>query len=367
MENKYTSELTLLKRLCDSFGPMGCEDETAAVIREVLESEQLCDRTFTDINGNVFAYLYADDAAAQSASDKADILLCAHMDEVGFMVTSIDDSGYIHVGTVGGIDNRVLASRRVVLGTEDADKRICGIICSKPVHLMSESDRSTPTAIDKMYIDIGAKNREEAEKYLAPGDFAAFVPNFTVSYPDGMPEGRIVSKAVDDRIGCAVMLNALRMIKAAGARPKCGVCFAFTVGEEGGIAGAASAAYRTRPEYSIILESTAVGDIADTPETEQVAPLGKGGALSIADRGTIYDRPFVTELMTLAEAKGIACQYKKYISGGNDSSRVQRAAEGVKVAALSCPTRYLHTWTTVASVSDYIAMNDLVYAYLTAN
>ena len=220
-------------------------------------------------------------------------------------------------------------------------------------------------AKDKMYIDIGAKNREEAEKYLAPGDFAAFVPNFTVTYPDGMPEGRIVSKAIDDRIGCAVMLNALRMFKAEGARPKCNVCFAFTVGEEGGIVGAASAAYRTRPQYAIILESTAVGDIADTPETERVAPLGKGGALSIADRSTIYDRPFVTELMTLAETNGISCQYKKYISGGNDSSRVQRAAEGVKVAALSCPTRYLHTWTTVASVSDYIAMNDLIYAYLT--
>jgi len=355
-------EILLLEKLCNSFGPMGCEDDTAALIRSEIKENALCDRIVTDINGNVFAWVYAN--ADTEHTDKVHTLICAHMDEVGFMVTHIDDSGYVHFGAVGGIDMRVLCSRRVVLGNENPESRVPGIICSKPVHLLSESERSVPTAIDKMYIDIGAKNREEAEKLLGKGDFGTFAPNFTAEVIDGWDEGRIVSKAIDDRIGCAVMLNVMKRMKSEGVRPKNDVCFAFTVGEEGGIKGAQAASYRTCPEYSIILESTTAADLPDIDETRRVVILGEGGALSIADNGTLYDRDYVRSIMDTAVQHGIKCQYKKFISGGNDSSAVQKAASGVKVAALSAPTRYLHTATTVANAADYYAMNELVYTVL---
>jgi len=362
-----TPEILLLQNLCNAFGPMGCEDAAAQIIRDDLNKNCLFDRVETDLNGNVLAWICADITKAEH-TNKADLLVCAHMDEVGFMITNIDDSGYIRFGTVGSIDSRVLCGRRVILGNELSESYVTGIICSKPVHLMSESDRANPTPIDKMYIDIGAKDKKEAEELLQIGDFGTFAANFSaVTIDDGFkaPYGRIVSKAIDDRIGCAVMLCALRRLKAEGKRPTKDLCFAFTVGEEGGIKGAAMASYKTRPEYAVILESTTAADIADVEETRRVVTLGEGGALSLADNGTLYDIDYVTSIMKLAENKGINCQYKRYVSGGNDSSAVQKAAGGVKVAALSCPTRYLHTATTVADAADYTAMIDLLYAIIT--
>ncbi len=351
-------ELALLERLCSAFGPTGCEDEVADLI--TAEIADAVDDIFRDINGNLFAYVYADEAA-EHQPDRADLLIAAHMDEVGFMITSIDDGGTLKFFPMG-IDARVLSGRRVIVGDEVASNRVPGVICSKPIHLLSDSDRTTATPADKMYIDIGAKNREEAEKLVSVGDYGTFVPNFCAEVIDGWEDGRIVSKAIDDRVGCAAMVRAIRGLKADGVRPTRDVCFAFTVGEEGGISGATSVSYRVRPEYAVILESTAIADICDVPEYSRVAELGGGGALSIADRLTLYNREWVDEVMATAEKNGIKCQYKRYVSGGNDSGGVQRAADGVKVAALSVPTRFLHTANTIANAADYEAVSALVSA-----
>lgn len=340
----------LIKALCDAFGPSGCEGEVAALICSQIDG--LCDSYEVDRLGNIVARMRTGTGEA-----RAKLMLCAHMDEVGFMVTGISADGYLRFANLGGISPSVLCGRHVVLG--DERNRIPGVICSKAIHHKKKEEREKITPVDKMYIDIGVDSREEALKFLDIGAFGTFSPNYTRF---GAGECMIKSKAVDDRLGCALLIEVMRAIKADGAAdfPALELYFCFTVREEIGISGAQVAAQTIRPDFAVVLETTAVADIDGVAESSRVAKLGDGGVISLMDRSTVYDREFVDFALDVAAKSGIAAQVKKYVSGGNDASHIHKSGTGVRTLALSIPTRYLHSPSCVCRYDDYESSKALV-------
>ena len=344
--------LTLLRRLCPLFGPTGCEGEVRRAIRDEL-APYLTSPMQEDALGNIWC-TYGEPADG----DDRILLLSAHMDEVGMMVRRIDADGMIRFGNVGGIDPRVLAGRAVTVLGHDKDK-IPGVIGVTPIHLLSHDERENTPKISSLYIDIGARSREEAEQSVEVGDFVTFDSDFVLF---GENDSFLRAKAIDDRLGCALMISLYRRLYEEKVKLPYRTVFSFTTREEIGLSGVVPATCFHAPTHAIILESTASGDIPTSPDRAKVAPLGHGGAISLMDNGTIYDREMVDFALSTAEKCGIPAQVKQYISGGNDSSHIQRSGDGVRCLALSAPSRYIHSAGCVAHTGDMDAMDELLYA-----
>lgn len=326
----------LTKKLCNAFGPSGEEDE----VRELIKAEiaPYCDKIEVDKVGNLIAF-----KCGKNKTD-APTLFAAHMDEVGLMIQYASDDGYLYFDTVGGIDRRVLAGRRVEIG----EKRLRGAIASKAIHLQKAEERGICVPISEMYIDVGAESREDVAELIKVGDNAVFVPNF-----EDFGDGLIKSKALDDRIGCAVLCE---MIKSELEYDS---YFAFTVCEEVGCRGALSVAFALKPAKTVVIEATTAGDLPDAPKHKRACSVGDGAVLSYMDGGTIYDKAFFDKALSLAKEKMIPCQVKNAVAGGNDSQSFQTGAAGSKVLAISVPTRYIHSASSAASLSDMEAVRDL--------
>ena len=337
--------VTLLEKLCQAFGPTSCEYEVAEIICKELEGKY--DEHITDFIGDHIFRI-------KGKTDKK-LMLSAHMDEVGFMISAIDDHGYLYFQPVGGFDIKVLCGRKLFVGDHGKEK-ISGLIASKAIHQQSAEERGKATPVSKMYIDIGAKSKEDAEKYVSVGDYAVFDSDF-VRFGDGMIKG----KAVDDRLGCAILCDVINEIHKNGIKPEFDLYFCFTVREEVGRSGAVITANRIRPDMALVLEATAVGDIAGTPEHKRVAETGAGPTVSVMDNSTVYLPEMVEFAMGLGKKHGIPCQLKKYVSGGNDAGHIHKASGGVKTVSVSCPTRYIHSASCVFNEKDYDSMFRLAY------
>ncbi len=340
--------IELIARLAACFGPSACEGEVADAIREELDGLPVTVKR--DRMGNLTAHLKGPENAPR-------VMLCAHMDEVGFMITEIDEDGFLRFDNLGGIDRRVLCGRNVLIG--DERRRVRGVIAAKGIHLQSADERKKIPEQDNLYIDIGACDRAEAEQLVSLGDFGVFDTPFATF---GKENGYLRGKALDDRMGCALLIEALRAV--ADKRLPLDLYFCFTVREEIGKSGAEVTANRILPHYALILETTAIADLPEVPAAKQVARVGEGGVLSLLDRATIYDRALVDRALALAREKQIPVQVKKYVSGGNDAAHIQRCGTGTRCLALSAATRYLHAPVSVAAARDYTAMLDLVVAML---
>ncbi len=332
--------IELLEKLCQAFGPTSCEYDVADVICEQLEGKY-DEHTVDFIGDHVFRI--------KGKTDKK-LMLSAHMDEVGLMISGIDEHGYLHFQPVGGFDVKVLCGRKLFVGNYGKEK-ISGLIASKAIHQQSAEERGKATPIDKMYIDIGATSKEDAEKYVEVGDYAVFDSDF-VKFGDGMIKG----KAVDDRLGCAILCDVIDYIHENKIVPDFDLYFCFTVREEVGRSGALVTANRIQPDMALVLEATAVGDIADTPDHKRVADTGKGPTVSFMDNGTAYLPEMVDFAMGLGEKHNIPCQLKRYVSGGNDAGHIHKSSGGVKTIAVSCPTRYIHSASCVFNSADYDSM-----------
>ncbi|MBQ8342382.1 MAG: M42 family metallopeptidase [Clostridia bacterium] len=340
--------IELIEKLALCFGPTSCEGEVENAIREELAGLPV--ELATDRMGNLTAHLPGPAGAPR-------IMLSAHMDEVGFMITDIEEDGSLRFGNLGGYDHAVLAGRFVWLG--DEQKRIPGVIAAKGIHQMDAKDRKKLPEFEDLYIDIGTSSREESEKLIRRGDFAAFDTPFARFGKDG---AYIRCKALDDRMGCAILIEVLRTVKDL-ALPL-DLWFCFTVREEIGRSGAKVTANRVAPDAAIVLETTAIADLPDVDAARRVADVGKGGVLSLLDRSTIYDRDLIAFALDTAKANDIPVQVKRYVSGGNDAAHIQRSGIGVRCLALSAATRYLHAPVSVASIQDYESMIALVTAML---
>ena len=264
------------------------------------------------------------------------VLLTAHMDEVGFIITSITAEGWLRFAPVGGVDTRVILGRPLRIGP----RGVPGIVGVKPLHLTTADEWKRVPDVDELCIDIGASGIEEARALVASGDTACFdSPSFAMGC-------QFAAKAIDDRVGCAVLLQLLEEDLPIDAH------FAFTVQEEVGCRGAQTVAFQVRPDVALILEGTTAADMPGVREDKQVCRLGGGVVVPFMDNGTIYDRGLYTQITALATRLGIPWQTKSLVAGGTDASSVQRSGDGVRVAALAAPVRNLHTGYNVANVGD---------------
>ena len=346
--------LNLIRELSLAFGPSGCEDAVRDIIIEQIKGD--CDAYTVDKAGNLIAVIRGRGLDYNRENPRR-IMLSAHMDEVGFMIRDITEEGYLKFGLVGGMDPRVLCGRHVIVGDK---QKLHGVIASKAIHLQSAEERTKATPVKSMYIDIGAKDREEAKKHVSVGDYATFDSDFVTFGKDGcMMKG----KALDDRAGCALLIEIMRNLHREPCNLPFDVCFAFTCCEEVGISGANVAAFGIKPDTAIILEATAVNDLPGAGRNA-VSKQGEGGTLTLADRGTIYDMGFIDFARQTAEQKGLKCQIKQTVTGGTDAAHIQRALTGVRVLGLSLPTRYIHSASNVARFEDFEQTRDLVVAML---
>jgi len=319
----------LLKRLTEAMGPSGYEDEIRQVIYE--EIRQYADRVYTDSMGNLIA-------EKDGTRPGPKVLLCAHMDEVSVMITHIDNNGLLQFRHIGGIDDRILLSKPVMIG----EKRIPGVIGSKPPHHQKPDERKNPVGLSQLRIDIGAKSREDALKYVKPGDVAVFATEY-----EEIGHRRAKSKSFDDRVGCAVMVET---IKKQFDVP---VVFGFAVQEEIGLRGAGPLAYRTNPDISLVLEGTLAADLPGAAPHGYATELGKGPALSIMDGSSIHNREFLAHMKSVAEQNEIPYQIRNTTAGGNDAGRIHLSREGVLSGVVSVPTRYIHAPAQLISLDDY--------------
>lgn len=278
------------------------------------------------------------------------VLLAAHMDEVGAIVTYIQEDGYLKFQFVGGVDRRVVLGKRVYIGPN----RVLGVIGIKAYHLVSDSEEKSVPKVEDLYIDIGAKNREEAEKRVSLGDVCVFSPEFV---PMG---GYVKAKALDDRVGCATMLQLIQQDLPVDCY------FAFTVQEEAGLRGSTVAARQVEPEVALILEGTTAADLPTVKKEKQICAAGRGVVIPFMDGSTIYDQALYALLGNLADQADIPWQTKEYISGGTDAGAIQRSGAGVQTAGIAVAVRYIHSPASVASTADILAMPKLAYAFLKA-
>lgn len=277
-----------------------------------------------DALGNIIAFKKGKNRSAVK------LMVDAHTDEVGLIITDITADGYLKFKTVGGINTEVLFSRRVRINGS-----IIGVIGSKPIHLLKDNASKLPSA-ESLYIDIGARDKKSAEELIFVGDRAVLLDTYCET------ENTILSKALDDRVGCAILITLLK--------EDCDYDFyaTFTVQEELGLRGAKTAAYAVNPHAAIVLEGTTAADIADVPDDKQVCKLGDGVAVSFMDRATVYDRDYYNAALN----SGIACQTKCAVAGGNNSGAIHTNREGVRTISLSVPCRYIHSASSVCDKRD---------------
>lgn len=318
----------LLKKLCLLNGASGNESR----VRDFILSEisGYCEY-HVDPLGNIIA----EKKGKSDASKK--VMVSAHMDEVGMVVTSVKSDGTLTVAPVGGIDPRVAIGRPVFVGDND----IYGVIGAKAVHNLSADEKKTAPKFEALYVDIGAEDKTAAEKLAALGDFVHFSSEFT-SFGDGF----LKAKAIDDRFGCAVMIDLIK------SELPYDCTFTFVVQEEVGLRGSRAAAYTVDPDFAIVLEATTASDIPLASGEKRCCELGGGAVVSYMDRSTIYDRELYSLSHEIASENGIKWQTKTMVAGGNDGGAIHISRGGVRTIAISAPCRYLHSPSCAVKLSD---------------
>lgn len=319
----------LLKKLTEAMGPSGFEDEIRNVIRDEIDG--VVDRHYTDVLGSLITEKNMNQTGPR-------VMIDAHMDEVGLMIVHVEENGLLRFRPLGGIDPRVLVSKPVHIG---AEKRF-GVIGSKPIHLQTPDERRHPLKMDQLYIDIGAKDKEDALSVVKLGDVAVF----TTKYEE-IGDRAAKAKSFDDRVGCAIVIETL---KKSFQLPLYGT---FTVQEEVGLRGAGPVAYRINPDIAIALEGTVCFDVVDAPGHGQSTIMGAGPALTVQDGLTLADRRFLDFMISVAERHEIPYQLRRVRGGSNNYGAFHKIREGIIGGAISVPVRYIHAPAQLISLDDY--------------
>lgn len=324
----FNSEL--LKKIVTVYGPSSREH----LIREVISDEikEHVDELFTDALGNLIAH---------KKGPGKKVMISAHMDQIGLIVTDIDKDGFLRFGNIGGISPAVTFSQRVIF-----ENGMVGAIFSEPIDDLSK------LKLEDMYIDIGSKSKEEAEKVVSIGDICVYHPEFSEN------ANVVFTPYLDDRVGCFVAVEALKSIQ----KSENDLYFVFSVQEEVGLRSAKTAAYGVDPDFGIAVDVTINGD---TPKAKRFAVgLHKGAAIKVKDNSVI-SHPIVRErLVHLAKEKGIPYQMEVLEFGGTDSGAIHMNKTGVPSGVISIPTRYVHSTIEMASKEDITSCISLLKAYL---
>jgi len=328
--------LNILKKLTDTVSVSGGEDKISNVIRKMTKG--YADELTDDALGNLIVL------KKSTKNNAKKVMVAAHMDEIGFIATFVEDSGFIKISPVGGIDWTAVAYGEVLFknGTR-------GVII--PEGKVKPNDFKA----DKFYIDIGAKDKTEAEAKVKIGDTCTLTPKITE-----LLNNRIAASKLDDKIACAVLIQTLMDMKDTPHRSD--LYFVFTAQEEVGLRGAKTAAQSIMPDYSIAIDVT---DTGDTPEcTPMAIKLGGGAAIKLMDRSAICHRELVNLLMKTAKENDIKYQSEIMTAGGTDTAAMQSAGEGSIAGAISIPTRYIHTGVEMCDMGDVQSCADLLAGVL---
>jgi len=340
-----TAMIELIKKLSEAHASPGNEGE----VREIIKSELngICS-VEVDKMGNLIA-------EKRGKSGKK-IMLAAHMDEISLIVKYIDEKGYLRFTTLGGFFDQTLLNQRVIVHVKN--KRITGVIGSRPPHFMDEKERSRLVKAKDMFVDVGAGSKKEAEKLgIKVGDFMTFDVEFKK-----ISGGMITGKAFDDRLGCAVMIEAMKRIKTRHS-----VYAVGTVQEEVGLKGAKTSAYKIMPDIALAVDVAPSGDFPGVKPEECNIKLNKGPAITVVDgkgRGIITQKEVKEGLVAAAEKNKIPYQLEVGEGGTTDATMIQVTKEGVLAGVVSIPTRYIHTPVEVAGIKDIENTVKLVAQYI---
>jgi endoglucanase len=331
--------MKLLKTLVETPGVPGYEDPIRDVVRKELEP--LVDEVRMDNMGNLIGV---------KKGDGPKVMLAAHMDQIGFLVSHIDDKGFLRINPTGGFDPRTLMNQRVIVYGK---KPLPGVIGSKPIHVLSEDEKKKKLEVKDYFIDIGLPG-DKVKELVRVGDVVTWMGNFEEV------GDMFCSRAMDDRIGVYVMLEALRKLDGH----KCQIYAVATTQEEVGIRGATASAHKIAPDIGIALDVTIANDVPGAQEHEAVSKMGDGVAIKVMDGATISSRKLIRHLEELADEKGIKWQSEILPRGGTDAGGIQRIAGGAHVTTLSIPSRYVHSTVELVHKEDVQGAVDLLAAFL---
>jgi putative aminopeptidase FrvX len=324
--------IELLKEVCEIAGAPGFEKRIRDLVIKIVTP--MADEVKTDNLGNVIAI-----KKSKKNPRHKKIMVAAHMDEIGFIVTHIDDKGFVRFHTLGGFDPKTLTAQRVIV---HGKKDLIGVMGSKPIHVMTADEKNKLPLITDYFIDMGM-SKEEVEKYIKIGD--------PITRDRELIEmGNCVNcKSIDNRVAVFILIETLRMLE----NPAYDVYAAFTVQEEVGIRGANVAAHGINPDFGIALDTTIAFDVPGAQPHEKVTELGKGTAIKIMDASTICDYRMVAFMKQTAENHKIKWQPEILTAGGTDTAGVQRMGkQGAIAGAISIPTRHLHQVIEMAHKED---------------
>jgi len=342
---------SLQEELSTLIGVSGHEDDVSNFILSLIEKENLADKAWIDPLGNVLAI-------KKGTNGKDRILLDAHTDEIGFMVSHIEKNGFLRFVPVGGWDIRILLGQSVVIRSK-AGELFHGIIGSKPPHLTTVNDRKKIVDIPEMYIDIGMNSIEEVtNNNIVIGTTGTLFSPF-VDFPNNMVRG----KAFDDRTGCNVLIQILRLLKENSSFEDT-VLFNFAVQEEIGGRGSITGAFKLEPTIALAIENTTAADVPGIREAEIPVYIGKGPAITVADRSMISSPKVNERLVKNAELDKIPYQFKKPMYGGTDAGKIHISREGVPSSVVSVPCRYIHSPTSLLKLEDILNTVHFIDAFI---
>lgn len=336
--------IELLNQICQTPGAPGYEKKIRELI--IKEVTPYVDKVETDNMGNVYAI--------KKGKEAKKVMIGAHMDEIGFIVTHIDDKGFIRFHTLGGFDPKTLTAQRVLIhGKED----VIGVMAAKPIHVMTTEERNKVAKITDFFIDTGL-SKEEVEALIKIGDPITRERSF-------IEMGNCVnSKSLDNRLAVFILIEALRELK--DKEVPYDVYGVFTVQEEVGIRGANVSAMRINPDFGFGLDTTIAYDLPGAAAHEKITSLGDGAAIKIMDASTICDYRMVDYMKKTADKHGIKWQPEILTAGGTDTAGIQRMTEGGSIAgAISIPTRHLHQVIEMANKDDIKGSIELLKVCIT--
>lgn len=324
----------LLKKLSEACGISGFENN----IREILKDElrDHVDEMETDAMGNLIT-------THKGKEGKPSVMLASHMDEIGLMVSYIDDDGFIKFVKIGGINDQMLLNQKVYIQTEEGE--VPGVIGSKPPHITSAAEAKKIVPYTDMFIDIGAKDKEQAEELVSVGDAIVFHTDF-----EECLNNLVIGKALDNRVGCTVMTEVMKQTDCDAT-----VYGVGTVQEEVGLKGAKTSAFKLNPDLAIALDTTISGDHPGVKPEDAPAKAGKGPVIVFADasgRGLLSHPMMKKALVEAAEAAGVDYQIEVGDGGTTDATAIHLTREGIPTSTVSVATRYIHTPVSVVNTKD---------------
>lgn len=340
--------LKFLEKLLDAPSPSGYEQAAQRVFRDYVAP--FCDELTTDVMGNVIARV------AGEGTNLPRVMVVGHTDEIGLQVKYIDDKGFLYFAAVGGVDAHLTPGKRVSVHTGKGP--LPGVIGKKPIHLMDTKDRETVVKLEAQYIDIGARDKKEADKLVRVGDAVTFASSFTRLHGD-----RVASRGFDDKAGCFVVAEVLRLVKESGRKMKVDLYGVSSVQEEIGLRGGTTSSYSVNPDVGICVE---VDFATDQPDVEKKhngeVVLGKGPILT---RGANINPRLFELLAATAEKEKIGVQYTANPRAtGTDANVMQISRGGVATALVKIPLRYMHTPVETVSLADLKDAARLIVAAL---